>query len=558
MTMDVSREEAPLGNGSDSRTGPMEEASLEEARRLLAFLAESTGSLRNARDASAVLDEAYRAAHSLKGELDQAAMPGVVRIARLIQDIVRAVRAGRIPAGAEVGSMLSFAARGALDSLEAHVAGAPDSGACESASRALETLLAQPASPYPAEASGAKTGLVLTRVDARRLRAAQEASIESGAAAASVARAAEESLALLTALRALAAQQERGARELLDAIPGGLAAAARGQPTTSIAGELSGRVAALGRMTSEFEESFSGFAARLREAAKKGERAFAAAREATARIGRVRLAALFAGFPRLVRRHALKLSITVEIVVDVHECEIDATLADIVATTMNRCARASLVAELKRSKSRGKKTPTHGSRFQLQAAAEGDEVRVSLQLHGRAASKEKLEEALSDLRPRLERKGIRFQIDSENAESALFTLKVPRPRGQGNLDGSFILGRAGDSLYAIAVDEVVKCIVAPPPGQEYASGSEKLQVMSMAGTVVPRAGVVVSAGGRKAVLLFDKLEGEERLTPAPIEYAGARTPGMAAAATRADGDVALIIDVASYISAPRADRKRKP
>jgi chemotaxis protein histidine kinase CheA len=80
----------------------------------------------------------------------------------------------------------------------------------------------------------------------------------------------------------------------------------------------------------------------------------------------------------------------------------------------------------------------------------------------------------------------------------------------------------------------------------------------MAGTVVPRAGVVVSAGGRKAVLLFDKLEGEERLTPAPIEYAGAKTPGMAAAATRADGDVALIIDVASYISAPRADRKRKP
>ncbi len=297
IAMDFPREDAPPGDGTDSRTGPMEEASLDEARRLLTFLAESAGSLRKTRDPGAVLDEAYRAAHSLKGELDQAVMPGVVRIARLVQDVVRAVRAGRIPAGAEVGSMLDFAARGALEFLEAHVAGAPDSGACESAARALETLLAQPARLQDAEGSGGQAGLVLTRVDARRLRAAQAAAGESGAAAALAARTAEESLALLSGLRTLAAQQERGVRELLEAIPGGLAAAARGQPTTSIAGELSARVAAFGRIASEFEESFSGFTARLREAAKKGERASAAAREAAARIGSVRLAALFAGFP---------------------------------------------------------------------------------------------------------------------------------------------------------------------------------------------------------------------------------------------------------------------
>lgn len=555
MTMDISRDEAPLGNGSDSQTGPMEEASLEEARRLLTFLGEIAGSMRNARDAGALLDEVYRAAHSLKGELDQAALPGIVRTARLVQDVVRAVRAGRIPAGAEVGSMLSFAARGALDSLEAHVAGAPDPGAGESGARALEALLAQP--PHSVEGSGAQAALELTRVDARRLRAAREAASESGAAAASVARTAEESVALLSGLRALAAQQERGAQELLEAIPSGLAAAARGQPTTSIAGELSGRVAALGRIASEFEESFSSFAVRLREAARKADRASAAAREAAARIGSVRLAALFAGFPRLVRRHALKLTFPVETIVDMHDLEIDAALADTVATAMNRCARASLDSEMKQSRGTGRKTRARARQLQLQAAAEEDDVRVSLHHHGRVSSKEKLEETLAGLRARLERKGIGFQIDAENGEDAVFSLRAPRPRGQEILGGSYILGRAGESLYAISIDEVVKCIAAPPPGQEYLSGNEKLHVMTIVGTDVPQAGVVVSAGGRKAVLLFDKLEGEERLTPAPIDYAGARTPGIAAAAARADGAVALIIDVASFISAPRADRKRK-
>jgi chemotaxis protein histidine kinase CheA len=79
----------------------------------------------------------------------------------------------------------------------------------------------------------------------------------------------------------------------------------------------------------------------------------------------------------------------------------------------------------------------------------------------------------------------------------------------------------------------------------------------MAGADVPRAGVVVSTGGRKAVLLFDKLEGEERLAPAAIGYAGARAPGIASAAARADGAVALIIDVAAYVPASNADRTRK-
>jgi chemotaxis protein histidine kinase CheA len=312
----------------------------------------------------------------------------------------------------------------------------------------------------------------------------------------------------------------------------------------------------LGRIASEFEDSFSSFASRLREAAKKGERVSAAATDAASRIGSIRLAILFDGFPRLVRRHMPKTSSPIEIVVDMRDFEIDTALADTVMTAMNRCARALLDSGPKRSRGPGGKTKGHDNRLHLQAAAEGDEVRVSLSHQGRAAAKEKLEEAVAGMRARLERKGIHVQIDSDNGTNAAFSLRVPRPRGQGSPGGSFVLGRAGDSLYAISVDEVVKCIAAPA-GKDYQLGEEKVRVIPMVGTDVPRAGVVVSAGGRKSVLLFDKLEGEERLIPAPIDYAGARTPGIASAAARADGAVALIIDIASYIAAPNADRARK-
>jgi hypothetical protein len=233
---------------------------------------------------------------------------------------------------------------------------------------------------------------------------------------------------------------------------------------------------------------------------------------------------------------------------DIPSLDIEGTLAATAAAAINRCARVSLESAQRRSRSTGKKRTAPGSRFELQAADEGEELRLSLHHHGSVSSKEKLTEALSGMPARLAHNGIQFRMDVERGESARFALRVPRPRGQSSLGGGFILGRAGDSLYAISVDEVVKCIVAPPQGQEYLLGSEKLRVMPMGGAGNPRVGVVVSAGGRKAVLLFDKLEGEEMLTSAPIDYPGARTPGMAAAAVRADGAVALVVDVAAYLS----------
>lgn len=572
--MDISRVETPLETGRDSRTGILEEVSIEEARRQLRFLAESMDALRNTADARVLLDEAYRAAHVVKGELDQAGMPDVARIARLVQEVVRAVRAGRISAGAELGSLLSSAARRALDSLEAHVTGSPDSGASESAGVELEYLLARPPRFRPAEEPGAEGTLVLTRVDARRLQTALDASSESGAAAASVARAAEESVALLEGLRTLAGQQEHGTRELLDAIPSALAAAARGQPTTGIAGGLSGRVAALGKIASEFEESFSRFAARLREAAQKGERASAAAGEATSRIGSVLLATLFDGFPRLVLRRARKLPLPVEVVVDTRALEIDASMAEIVRTAINRSALASLNPDGKRPRNAGRKAARaslrHSSasrrcRLSLQARADAGEGLILVQLlyEGRVSSKAELERALEGIRTRLQRKKIPFQIELKKRGRAVFSLRLPQPLTQGMLSGSFMLGRAGDILYAISADAVEEAIVVPPSGSDFMWKGEKLLVTSMGGSKSPHAGVVVSVGGQRAVLLFEQLEGEERLYSTSIEYTQTRPPGIVAAAARADGSVALIIDVLSYLPVksttgkPGAARARK-
>jgi chemotaxis protein histidine kinase CheA len=131
------------------------------------------------------------------------------------------------------------------------------------------------------------------------------------------------------------------------------------------------------------------------------------------------------------------------------------------------------------------------------------------------------------------------------------------------LSGSFMLGRAGDSLYAISADAVEEAIVAPPSGADYMWKGIKLPVTSMGGSESPHAGVVVSAGGRRAVLLFEQLEGEERLYSTSIESSQSRPTGIVAAAARADGSVALIIDVSSYLPVksatgrPGAARARK-
>jgi chemotaxis protein histidine kinase CheA len=74
----------------------------------------------------------------------------------------------------------------------------------------------------------------------------------------------------------------------------------------------------------------------------------------------------------------------------------------------------------------------------------------------------------------------------------------------------------------------------------------------MGNSAAAGAGVIVHDVDETAVLLFDELEGEESLVPVPIEHAEPRVAGIASSATRADGTLAFVLDVAAYLTARRA------
>ena len=83
--------ELPDGGFSIESLG---EDTAENARQQLSLLEKSLGSAREPAETAALLDEAYRAAHSLKSAVDSRRMPNVDRLARRVQDVVRATRSG--------------------------------------------------------------------------------------------------------------------------------------------------------------------------------------------------------------------------------------------------------------------------------------------------------------------------------------------------------------------------------------------------------------------------------------------------------------------------------
>ena len=249
---------------------------IEDARRQLDFLEEGMHALADTPAAPSLLDEAYRAAHSLKAGFAEAEMPQAARIARLVQDCVQAVRAGRLRASADLGALFVSAARAARDVLDARVAGRMEPGSAAAAASALEHLLARPAASLTGAEERPHDPLKLSQVDARQLQAAKAASQTAASAAASFAKTCGDAGRLLASFREMARKQDQASRELLDALPKGLAEAANGVPPTAIAADLAERIAALGATVEDFEESMSRFTGTVRDAATTGARAAAA------------------------------------------------------------------------------------------------------------------------------------------------------------------------------------------------------------------------------------------------------------------------------------------
>ncbi len=120
------------------------EDTTENARHQLALLEKSLGSSHDPAEAPALLDEAYRAAHALKGAVDAHRMPNVDRLARRLQDIVRATRTGSLAVTKDLDSVLSSVARIARDALDAVSAGSAEPLSASTAAAALEEMLEHP------------------------------------------------------------------------------------------------------------------------------------------------------------------------------------------------------------------------------------------------------------------------------------------------------------------------------------------------------------------------------------------------------------------------------
>jgi chemotaxis protein histidine kinase CheA len=529
----------------------LDPVSVEEARRQVKLLLESLASLRDSPRQGAVMDEVYRAAHSLKSEVDEARFEQVARIARLIQEIVRAVRAERVPVTDALGDALASAARAAGESLEATVAGAPDPGSAAAVAGQLAAFLAgSPAGGSSQRAEGAMP-ITFARVDRGRMEAAEQAARDAFAAAADFSVAAGDVAAVRAAFQSMRESQERSQKDLLDALPEALANVARGAPPTTLAGELARRISAMGTAAAQFEESLARFSGRVRDAARSGSRAASLCGDALRRIRTVALSTAFAGFPKLVRRLAGRLSVTIDAAVAPGEIEIDASWAELAETAFGQCLRASLAP---RGRSAAKNGRGRTFLATVDARKESGIVVMRLVLEGNVPSEESLEAKLSPLSTRLKKRNVVLGIESRRGAQATFSLSFSETAIAAELPRSYVVGRTGDVTYAIPAASVERLIDATPSS---ARGGQKLSFVKVGDSSTAKAGALVREGRGKTVLLFDSLEGEESLYATSMSTEDSTVFGVSSAATRADGSVALVLDVASFLSSRHA-RKRKP
>ncbi|HTO21366.1 MAG TPA: Hpt domain-containing protein, partial [Spirochaetia bacterium] len=207
----------------------------ESARAQLAGLEKSLESCGEAAEVAALVDEVYRAAHSLKSAVDPMRLPNVDRLARRIQDVVRQARSGAIPVTLELGAVLASIARVARAALDDPQG--PEPLSASSAAATLEEMLEHPAT-WSAPPGFLGRPFSWSRVEAGRLDAAGDAARSARSAFSAFQKAAEESADVVGRFRAALSEHQRALEALREVIPRAMGAAARGEPTASAAAEL--------------------------------------------------------------------------------------------------------------------------------------------------------------------------------------------------------------------------------------------------------------------------------------------------------------------------------
>jgi chemotaxis protein histidine kinase CheA len=524
----------------------------EHARSQLALLEQSLESCREPSETAALMDEAYRAAHALKGAVDSQEAPNVDRLARRMQDIVRAARSGTLAVTLELGSVLASIARVARDALEEGPGVEPLS--VSSASATLEEILEHP-SAWSAPPGLIQRAFEWARVEAGRLSAAGEAARVAREAYSAYSRAAAESGAVMDGFQEALSAHRKAVESLRGEIPGALAAAARGEATASSAVDLVDSLSRLSSLAAEMEKPLSRSAAAVKEASLQGRRSADIAEGAFASLVSVRLDALLEFLPRLVRSLARRHGIRLDLVQEPTNVEVLASRSEAAVALITRCVRAAVgamaAAPSRKRRSGSHSLPRGSARLSVFARAAGDSLHLRLALAGPMPDTAALNESLAGMKRRLLREGAGLDAEAKKGESASILLTLRSAASVSSRTGEFVFARSGEAWYAIPSPAVVECIDGGLSMPEYVLEGARLPTLRMNDTVDPHRAMVVKTPRGAAVLLFDGIGSRETGLQTSGGGDAPRIAGIAGTVRRADGSSARLLDLTVLLPQPR-------
>ena len=527
----------------------------ESARSQLAVLEKSLESCREPAQTAALIDEVYRAAHSLKSAVDPMRMPNVDRLARRIQDVVGLARSGSLAVTLDLGAVLASIARVARDALEAPEGPEPLSAA--SAAATLEEMLEHPGA-WSAPPGFLNRPFNWSKVEAGRLDAAGEAARTARSAFSAFQRAASESTEVVERFRSALVEHQRALEALREVIPRAMGAAARGEPTASTAAELGETVSRLAGLASDLDLPLSRTASAVKEAAVQGGRAADTAEAAFTSLACVRLDALMEDLPGVVRRAAKAAGIPVELVQEPTNVEVIASRAETVRGLVTRCVRA-VVAALppagKPGRSRGSRGSrsrggSRGARLSLFARSAGDSLYLRIALAGVTPNAQELKDAIAALQRRVGKEGAGMEAEAKKGEGASILLTIRSAAAATSRTAEFLFARAGGAWYAVPSSSVVECIDGGMSMPEYILDGVRLPTLRMNDTRDPRLAVVVKTPRGGAVLLFDEVGTRETGLQTAGTGEAPHIAGIAGSVRRPDGSSSMLLDLSVLLPVP--------
>ena len=549
VIMDI---EAPGGGFSLESLG---EDPRESARAQLAALEKSLESCREPAQTAALMDEVYRAAHSLRSAVDPMRLPNVDRLARRLQDVVRQARAGTVPVTLELGTLLasiSRVARGALEDPQG-----PEPHSASSAAATLEEMLEHPTS-WRAPPGFLGKPFAWSKVEAGRLDAAGDAARSARSAFSAFQKAATESTDVVERFRSALSEHQRALEALREVIPRAMGAAARGEPTATTAAELGETVSRLAGLASDLDLPLSRTASAVREAAVQGGRAADTAEAAFSSLTCVRLDALLEDLAGVVRRAAKAAGIPLELVQEPTNVEVIASRAETVKGLVVRCVRSCVAAlDGKRQGSRraagkgGANGRTRGPRITLFARSAGDNLYLRIALTGVASDGEKLAQAMKGLERAFSRDGGSAESEPKKGEGASILLTVRAAAAVASRTAEFLFARAGESWYAVPSSSVLEVTDGSLSMDEYLLDGERIPTLRMNDTHGPRQAVVVKTPRGGAVLLFDEVGTREVGVQTAGTGDGPHVAGISGSVRRPDGAAAMLLDLSVLLPARR-------